>query len=487
MECTKLNQHHYPRYDTIYGTAEQCQDACLTKVPQCNAVNYAPSTVKHVKKGKCGFEHCQSLKKFGGTKHFNSYAYVGPDGAPTLPGKWIKIRSATQEKVNCEHLNHKRGQKPHYDTHYDNVETCQSACLNDVPRCNTVNFSPKENPQKKKFGKCQFEFCTPDYVVGGTKHYDSYMYSGQKVKSTTPPATATTTTVLWTLWSRSTQLGCEPLNDGRGATPKYNAVYSNLALCQAACQNDVPTCNAVNYAYQAGPDERVRGKCQFQYCDPSNEPRSERSAFFNAYRFSGSAPQTTFAAITSYDRDGWAKVDTPGRVNLGCEKLNAGRMHDRRFGPRYGTTYPGGVNECKLACQNEVTGCDAISYSAQNRGTCLFQQCGGVVVAGNARGYQSYFYNRPDRPERITRGTPATRPPLPSTVPPTRPPLPTTNAASTVAVSGSDATKPGMSPGSVAAIVVSILVVAGLAVGGVIVYLKVIKKSSDTSEGLVGS
>ena len=123
----------------------------------------------------------------------------------------------------------------------------------------------------------------------------------------------------------------------------------------------------------------------------------------------------------------------------------------------------------------------------QNRGTCLFQQCGGVVVAGNARGYQSYFYNRPDRPERITRGTPATRPPLPSTVPPTRPPLPTTNAASTVAVSGSDATKPGMPPGSVAAIVVSILVVAGLAVGGVIVYLKVIKKSSSTSEGLVGS
>ena len=139
----------------------------------------------------------------------------------------------------------------------------------------------------------------------------------------------------------------------------------------------------------------------------------------------------------------------------------------------------------------------------QNRGTCLFQQCSGVVVAGNARGYQSYFYNRPDRPERITRGIPATRPPLPSgtTVPPTRPPLPTTNAdtrpplnkdvtsggASTVAVSGSDATKPGMSPGSVGAIVVSILVVAGLAVGGVIVYLKVIKKGSDTSEGLVGS
>ena len=56
-----------------------------------------------------------------------------------------------------------------------------------------------------------------------------------------------------------------------------------------------------------------------------------------------------------------------------------------------------------------------------------------------------------------------------------------------MAVSGSDATKPGMSPGSVAAIVVTILVVAGLAVGGVIVYLKVIKKGSDTSEGLVGS
>ena len=138
----------------------------------------------------------------------------------------------------------------------------------------------------------------------------------------------------------------------------------------------------------------------------------------------------------------------------------------------------------------------------QNRGTCLFQQCGGVVVAGNARGYQSYFYNRPDRPERITRGTPATRPPLPSTVPPTRPPLPSANTEtrpvsvtssnaasgpSPVAVSGSGATKPGMPPGSVAAIVVSILVVAGLAVGGVIVYLKVIKKSSDTSEGLVGS
>ena len=33
---------HYPRYDTIYDTAEKCQTACLTKVPQCNTVNYSP-------------------------------------------------------------------------------------------------------------------------------------------------------------------------------------------------------------------------------------------------------------------------------------------------------------------------------------------------------------------------------------------------------------------------------------------------------------
>ena len=41
------------------------------------------------KKGKCQFEYCERGYKTGGTKHFNSYVYVGDDGAPLLPGTWI--------------------------------------------------------------------------------------------------------------------------------------------------------------------------------------------------------------------------------------------------------------------------------------------------------------------------------------------------------------------------------------------------------------
>ena len=96
----------------------------------------------------------------------------------------------------------------------------------------------KENPQKKKFGKCQFEFCTPDYVVGGTKHYDSYMYSGQKVKSTTPPATATTTT------GANHHIGCHleacyrPLTDSLAPSPHTLPSLQFCGLCGAVVQNN---------------------------------------------------------------------------------------------------------------------------------------------------------------------------------------------------------------------------------------------------------
>ena len=37
--------------------------------------------------------------------------------------------------------------------------------------------------------------------------------------------------------------------------------------------------------------------------------------------------------------------------------------HNPKKGPRYNTKYPGGVKDCKAACQNEVARCDAINYS----------------------------------------------------------------------------------------------------------------------------
>ena len=45
-----------------------------------------------------------------------------------------------------------------------------------------------EDPQVVKAGKCQFQKCNNDFKVGGTRHYDSYIFSGN------PLAIATTTT-----------------------------------------------------------------------------------------------------------------------------------------------------------------------------------------------------------------------------------------------------------------------------------------------------
>lgn len=66
----------------------------------------------------------------------------------------------------------------------DNSPACVHAymCRADIPDRNV------------KLGKCQFEYCEGNYKVGGTKHFNSYIYNGPVLKATTPPPTTTTTT-----------------------------------------------------------------------------------------------------------------------------------------------------------------------------------------------------------------------------------------------------------------------------------------------------
>ena len=48
--------------------------------------------------------------------------------------------------------------------------------------------------RRAKNGKCQFEYCEVDYDIGGTKTFDSYIYSGPVLVLTTTTTTRTTTT-----------------------------------------------------------------------------------------------------------------------------------------------------------------------------------------------------------------------------------------------------------------------------------------------------
>ena len=97
---------HKPRYGDKYRTVEKCQEACLTLVKNCDAVNYdvlvcrpclspRPPTASHnvypevcrvytrrreEHYGKCDFEQCNEKFTFAGTKGANSYIYV-PSGS----------------------------------------------------------------------------------------------------------------------------------------------------------------------------------------------------------------------------------------------------------------------------------------------------------------------------------------------------------------------------------------------------------------------
>jgi len=215
--CKKRNKgpHYHPRYDTEeYKTPEECKNACLTLVPNCDAVNF------HAKDKKCGFEQCNGKFKFGGTK--GSYVYVfvvGRDttaATTTIPGKqtsqapqrlttpaivvttpksptvfgWQKVRDSSQTKLKCLKKNHGKDANgkiptPRYDSKFSTVEECQNACVNLVPDCDAVNYD------KEKGGKCGFEQCNGKLAFGGTKGYDSYIYVAPP---STTAGTGTTTT-----------------------------------------------------------------------------------------------------------------------------------------------------------------------------------------------------------------------------------------------------------------------------------------------------
>ena len=134
--------YHKPKYDQEFPNVDQCQSACLNQVPQCNTVNFSPyvssrwpksrnvlvafkmssvcrkfifsmccplysfHVMRRGKQGKCQFEYCESGYKFGGTKLFNSYIYVGRDDVPILPGTWISViakrqKPTTKNTVGC--------------------------------------------------------------------------------------------------------------------------------------------------------------------------------------------------------------------------------------------------------------------------------------------------------------------------------------------------------------------------------------------------
>ena len=106
--------------------------------------------------------------------------------------------------INCQKQYRQALRKPKYDQEFSNVDQCKSACLNQVPQCNTVNYSPyvssrcSKSPmflflvaslnesrlefitldRRGKQGKCQFEYCESGYTFGGTKQFNSYIYVG---------------------------------------------------------------------------------------------------------------------------------------------------------------------------------------------------------------------------------------------------------------------------------------------------------------------
>jgi len=325
---------------------------------------------------------------------------------PVLPGKWIKVRDASEEKVACQKLNTNPGDSPKYDTDYQTVEACQTACVTLVQGCNAVNFSPQDVIGKVKKGKCQFEYCTNDYKVGGTKHYDSWIYNGPVLQAPTTPGL-----VLWTALREKKKFDCLHLNTARDANPKYGGIYGTLKQCQDACANSVPLCNVINYAGTDTQDRAVqKGSCQFQFCNLDREGYQYlNSENYQAYVYRGSPKRGTRPAYTApkrpteatYDRDGWRRVGGARDFDLNCEKLNFGANYDSRNGPQYNTKYRE-LWECKSACKNQVIGCDAINFSRDKEGKCQFLQCNGKVVRGNVKDYDSYILESRVTPAPVT-------------------------------------------------------------------------------------
>ena len=50
--------------------------------------------------------------------------------------------------VHALQYEHSADHRPRYNTEYGTLAECQSACVDEVPRCNTLNYAPAEVADK---------------------------------------------------------------------------------------------------------------------------------------------------------------------------------------------------------------------------------------------------------------------------------------------------------------------------------------------------
>jgi len=187
--CTKLNKgkNHHPRYETRYATVEQCQDACLKLVKNCDAVNYDKG-----KGGKCGFEQCNGHLSYGGTKGSDSYIFARADAEHTIMPQHPcpdGYKFTSQDLLSEDVHNHARVSKA-------SRRKCHSLCNARVGcrgfesngiTCQTIAGSPSKplvgsKPQGRGWTSCLKDHVThPTHPTHMLHHScpDGYTYTAQ--------------------------------------------------------------------------------------------------------------------------------------------------------------------------------------------------------------------------------------------------------------------------------------------------------------------